>query len=155
MMHVDQRAPVVESGQVEIAAGIGAVWQVLSAIERWPEWYPGVHDVLLRGALAEGTRFTWKVGRVAIASTLLEVEPPRFIAWRGTMLGIRGVHVWRLDRATCGTMVTTEESWDGLIPRLLRGRSRRTLGQATQSALRELKSHLEKAQPGFSAEARV
>jgi hypothetical protein len=147
MMPVNQKAPVVESGRVEVAAGMEAVWQTLAAVERWPEWNPDIRDVLLRGPLAEGSTFTWRFGRIAIASRLLEVEPPRFIAWRGTMLGITGVHVWRLDRTAGGTVVTTEESWDGLLPRLLRGRCRRMLRDALVSWLAHLKQRIEGQQP--------
>jgi hypothetical protein len=143
MMPVNEKAPIVESGQVWIGAGLPTVWGVLTAIERWPEWYPSVHDVSLEGPLLDGTVFRWMHGRAAIRSMLLEVEPPRFIAWRGTLPGISAVHVWRLDRAVGGTMVTTEESWQGLLPLVLRRRCRRALRQATASALQGLRQQAE------------
>ena len=146
-MPVDQKAPVVETGQVKVAAGMEAVWRVLTAVERWPEWNPDIRDVRLRGRLEEGTTFTWRSGPGTITSTLLEVEPPRFIAWMGVMLGIKAVHVWRLDRTAGGTMVTTEESWDGPVPWVFRGRSRRMLRDAINSGLEHLKERLERQQP--------
>lgn len=123
-MPVDQKAPVVESGRVEVAAGIEAVWQVLAAVEHWLEWNP---DIARRPT-----------------STLLEVEAPRFMAWERSSRGIKTVHVWRLDRTAGGTMVTTEESWEGLIPRTLRGRSHAVLQRAIQSSLAHLKTHMER-----------
>lgn len=143
MMPVNQRAPVVEAARVEVAAGMEAVWQVLTAIERWPEWNPDIREARLQGPLAEGTSFSWRLGRIVVTSTLLEVESPRFLAWRGAMLGIKGVHVWRLDRTGGGTMVTTEESWDGLLPWLVRGRSRHMLRKGLGSWLDHLKKRLE------------
>jgi hypothetical protein len=143
VIHVRHDAPVVESAQIEVRADIAAVWRVLSDISRWPAWNPDVRDVRLHGEVAEGDTFKWKAGAIPVNSTLLEVEPPRFIAWSGTMLGVQAVHVWRLDRSAHGTMVTTEESWKGLIPWLFHARSRRTLRQALESGLLHLKTHLE------------
>ena len=121
-MPVNQKAPVVESGRLEVAAGIEAVWQVLVAVERWPEWNP---DLTRRPT-----------------ATLLEVEPPRFIAWKGSTLGIKAVHAWRLDRTGGGTMVTTEESWEGAVPHLSRGLTRAQLQRAIQLDLACLKKRI-------------
>lgn len=121
---MNQKAPVVETGQVEVAAEIEAVWQLLAAVERSPEWNP---DIARRPT-----------------SMLLEVEAPRFMAWERSSRGIKTVHVWRLDRTAGGTMVTTEESWEGLIPRLLGGRSHALLERAIQSDLAHVKTHMER-----------
>jgi hypothetical protein len=42
------------------------------------------------------------------------------------------------------TVVHTEESWDGLVARLLRGRMQRTLKSSIDAGLRYLKAEVEK-----------
>ena len=79
-MTINERAPVVAAGEIEIAANPQIVWDVLTAIDRWPSWNPDVKAVSVSGAVAEGTDFRWKSGTGTITSTIWRVEPPRLIA---------------------------------------------------------------------------
>ena len=114
-MKVNENAPAVSSAEVEVAADPEVVWEVLTAIEAWPSWNPDVTSASLEGELAEGSRFRWKAGRATITSTLQRVEPPRLIAWTGKTLGLRAIHVWRLEAHGAGTFVSTAESWEGPV----------------------------------------
>lgn len=75
-MEVNQGAPVVASGQIDVNAGTGTVWQVISATGAWPSWNPAVKSASLNGPLAVGTRFWWNAGPGTINSTLQQVEGP-------------------------------------------------------------------------------
>ena len=55
------------------------------------------------------------------------MDAPGRIAWTGSTFGTRAVDVFRLEDHDGGTLVTEEESWDGLLARLFRARMRRTL----------------------------
>jgi hypothetical protein len=143
-MDVDRTAPAVERGQLEVSASPGVVWSVLADIGSWPQWNPEVRSVSIEGPLVAGTRFRWRSGPGTIASTLREVDPPNEIASEGSSFGIRAVHVWRLVATGNGTLVTTEESWRGLLPRLLGQRAKRMLHQAIETGLGHLKAEAER-----------
>lgn len=142
-LQINKSAPVTYTGSIEIQAPIGTVWGMLSDIERWPTWNPTVTAATLHGELKPGTIFVWKAGPGTVTSQLQAVEPERLIGWTGKTMGIRAVHIWRLETMGDSTKVTSEESWDGLLAHLLKGYSLKTLTQSTTSALELLKTAAE------------
>jgi len=50
---INEQAPVVGRGEIEIAAAPELVWDVLTAIDRWPSWNPQVKSMDMQGGLAE------------------------------------------------------------------------------------------------------
>ena len=96
-----------------VEAPIRRVWEVIYAIERWPEWWPGVERVteLHHGdGAGEGTtyRHVWR-SRIPYAVefevTVRRVEPPHLIEAdaRG---GLEGTGTFRLFESPLGTAVT-------------------------------------------------
>jgi uncharacterized protein YndB with AHSA1/START domain len=146
-LETNGEAPVVTATEIEIAASPEAVWEVLTAVERWPSWNREVKSMTIEGSVAPGTVFRWKAGPGTITSTIQEVAPPREIAWTGKTLGIKAIHVWHLDRQNGRTLVRTAESYEGLVARLFRGSLQKTLDRALADGLRYLKDEVE-AQPG-------
>lgn len=142
-MDMDRSAPAIASGEIEIAADRQAVWDLLTDVERWPEWQPKVRSVELDGAFAPGAAFRWKPGPMTITSTVKEVDPPIEVGWTGTTFGIQAVHVWRLEASGAGTSVATEESWDGWLVRALKGPMAKSLQKEIDSALENLKAAAE------------
>jgi uncharacterized protein YndB with AHSA1/START domain len=140
---INEEAPAVGTSEIEIAAPPATVWDVLTAIERWPSWNPDVKSMSMEGPFAEGSVFRWKAGPGTITSTIRRVEPPRLIAWTGTTLGIKAIHFYRLEPRDGKTFVRTEESYEGLVARLLRGPLRKTLDRALADGLRYLKNEAE------------
>lgn len=143
-MQVDERAPVRAAREIEIAAAPETVWEVLTRFARWPSWNPDVTSMQAPETVAPGTEFTWTAGGVTIRSTVREVERPRRIGWRGKTVGTSATHVWRLTPRDGGTLVTTEESFAGWLPRLLRRRMQRTLDQSLEQGVRHLKAEAER-----------
>ena len=141
---VDKGAPVYATSEIDIAASPEIVWDVMSAIDDWPQWNPDVKEARLEGPVAEGSTFRWKAGPGRIRSTLVVVDPPRAIGWTGTTLGIRAGHVWGLEPKDRGCAVTTEESWDGPLVRLFRRWSQRTVEKALRDGLAHLRSEAER-----------
>jgi uncharacterized protein YndB with AHSA1/START domain len=137
-------APVVSSAEGLIEAPIERVWAVLIAIEEWPAWNPDVKAATLDGPVAEGSTFRWKAGPGTITSRIEQVAAPRLIAWSGRTLGIQAWHVWRLAAEAGGTRVRTEESYDGLVARVLRRPLRKTLDRALADGVRHLQAEAEK-----------
>jgi hypothetical protein len=140
----DPRAPVSGAREIAISADSETVWDVLAGIDHWPAWNPDVKWVSIEGDVVEGTRFRWKSGSGTLTSTLRRVNRPRLIAWTGRIFGIDAVHVWRFEPHDGGTLVRTEESFDGLVARILRRPLRKTLARALENGLRQLKVEAER-----------
>jgi hypothetical protein len=143
-VEIDANAPAVARGEIEVAAAPEVVWGVLTEISGWPDWNPDVKSASLEGPLAPGTQFRWKAGPGTISSTLQHVEPPHLVAWTGRTMGIDAVHVHRLEPRGEATLVRSEESWDGLLVRLLRRSLTRSLQNAVDSGLGHLKAEAER-----------
>ena len=143
-MAVNEQAPVVGKGEIEIAAAPEVVWDVLTTIDRWPSWNPQVKSMDMQGGLAEGTQFRWKAGPGTITSTIRRVEAPRLIAWTGKTFSINAIHEYRLEPRDGKTSVRTEESYEGLIARLFRGPLQKTLDEALEEGLGHLKAEAER-----------
>lgn len=146
-MEIKKDAHVVGKSEIEIDASPQAVWEVLTAFERWPSWNPDVKSMTLEGAIAPGSIFRWKAGPGTITSSIQQVEPPRLIAWTGRTMGIKAIHTWQLEPQNGTTLVRTQESYDGLVARLLRGSLQKTLDRALADGLGYLKAEVE-ARPG-------
>ena len=144
---IDESAPVVGRSEIEIATRPEVAWDVLTAIDRWPSWNPAVKSVSVEGGIDEGSEFRWKAGPGTITSTITHVEKPRRIAWTGTTFGLRATHVHTLEPSGGGTMVRSEESWDGLVVRVFPGRLRKMLDSNLRDGLRHLKAEAERVEP--------
>jgi hypothetical protein len=72
------------------------------------------------------------------------VNPPNEIAWTGKTMGISAIHVFRFEAREGGTLAGSEESWEGLIPSLLKGWSRKTLKKSIEDVLSHLKAESER-----------
>jgi hypothetical protein len=145
---VDRSAPAVASGSIEIEAPPEVVWDVLTNIEAWPSWNPEVRTATVDGELRPYATFRWKAGPGTITSTIQELDPPNRITWRGSTVGIRAIHVYRLEAGPSGTSVVSEESWAGLPVRLLRGFLGRQLQKSTDAGLQHLKREAERRSSG-------
>ena len=143
-MEIDHNAPATAEGELQISADPQTVCAVISAIDQWPSWNPDVKSVTLQGPVQPGTVFRWKSGPSSLTSTLQVVDPPTEIAWTGTTMGIKAVHVFRFQANDGGTLARSEESWEGLLASLLRGYSRKTLDKGIRSVLQHLKTEAER-----------
>ena len=82
---------------IEIAAPADRVWEVMSDVERWPDWTESVSGVELLdgGGLRPGQRARVRQPRLPVAIwTVQQVQPGRAFTWRSdaTGLGSLGEH---------------------------------------------------------------
>lgn len=138
-MQINPKSPIQYSASIEIKAPVDVVWSVMTDIEQWPSWNTDIKYAKLHGPLCNGTEFVWKSGPGTIRSTIGEIIPQKKMGWTGTTMGIRATHIWRLQPSKKGTLVTTEEAWDGVVARLFKPLSLRTLQGAVSSGLSMLK----------------
>jgi len=140
----ESRAPVEVRLEVDVAAPPARVWEVLTRFEAWPAWHRGVQFAVLRGELSRGSRLLWRADGMRIRSELQEVESSRVLGMSTRTLGGRGYHRWTLiPRDDGGTLVRSEEVWDGLGVRLLRRTLRRTLDVSRRAWLAALRERVE------------
>jgi len=137
--------PVRASAEITIDAEPQAVWRVLTDLAQWPDWNPGVTRVNVDGPVAVGTTFRWKTGPATIASTITTADAPSSIVWTGRTIGISAVHTWHFDEVQPGrTNVRSDETWVGMLPRLVPGRARRMLQNALTQGVEALKERVER-----------
>jgi uncharacterized protein YndB with AHSA1/START domain len=137
-------APVNSKREIEIAAPPEVVWDVLTGLAEWPRWNPEVKSMSFDGRLEPGSTFRWKAGPGTIVSTLEEVDPPRYVRWRGQTMSIAALHEYRLTPRDGGTRVETEETFSGLLARLMRGSLQKTLDSSLDQGLEHLKVESER-----------
>lgn len=136
--------PVRSSRSIQVAAPPEVVWDVLTGFADWPKWNPDVKSMSFDGPLEPGSTFRWKSGPGTIVSTLEEVDPPRRVRWRGRTMSIAALHEYRLEPRDGGTRVETEETFSGLLARLMRGSLQKTLDRALEQGLEQLKAEAER-----------
>jgi hypothetical protein len=137
-------APVRSRREIDVAATPDVVWEVLTDFDRWQEWNPEVKSMSFEGPLAPGAMFRWKAGPGTIVSTVEEIDRPRYIRWRGRTLSIAALHEWRFEGRDGGTHVETDESFSGMLARLLRGSLQKQLDRALEEGLEHLKREAER-----------
>jgi Polyketide cyclase / dehydrase and lipid transport len=144
---INESAPVVGWSEIEIGAPPEVAWNVLTAIGRWPDWNPAVKSVGFEEGIDIGSEFRWKAGPGTIWSTIQDVDAPRRIVWTGESFGVRAIHVHTFKPHAGGTLVRTEESYDGLVARIFRRRLKNTLDTTLDDELRHLKAEAERRGP--------
>jgi hypothetical protein len=144
MIKVNESAPVLARGEIKISADPETVWNVLTDIEEWPRWNLDVKNAFLDGEVSVGSKFKWKAGPGTITSTFQQVDRHKLLAWTGKTLGIKAIHVWKLESEEDKTVVRTEESWEGLIVGIMHGRMQKILDESTESGLQYLKVETER-----------
>ena len=143
MININNKAPAISRGMIEINATPETVWNVLTDINNWPRWNPDVKNVSFNGDVSVGSKFKWKAGPGNITSIFQEIERPKRLVWTGKTLGIKAIHVWKLAPNDNKTILNTEESWDGIIVNILHGWMQKTLDESTESGLKHLKDGIE------------
>lgn len=129
------------------------VWEVLSDLDRWPEWNPSIRSMYLQGPLREGARFDWNAGGLPVRSIVQQFEPDSRIAWTGRSPGIRARHLWHLSDEGPGTRIETAESFSGWLARCFPGTTKRVLNGALEQGIAALAREAERRAYGIRASA--
>lgn len=144
MIEVNSKAPILISGQIQIAAPPDKVWSILSDIDNWNTWLKMVSHSKLNGPLEPNTTFDWKAGGTRIHSRLHTVLPPQFIGWTGKAMNMLAIHNWKFVDNGKHTEVFVEESMEGWLARLFKSLLKKSLGKDMQLSLELLKETCEK-----------
>jgi uncharacterized protein YndB with AHSA1/START domain len=143
-MNIDPNALVITRDEIAIAAAPERVWELFTDVNAWPEWQSEISSGSLDGPLALGSTIIWSTAGLEIASTVGEFIPGERIVWSGLARGIMGIHVWTFAPADGGTLVHTEESWDGASVRPQIGVMQPALDRSIRFWLESLKAAAER-----------
>ena len=108
-----------------IAAPPEKVWEQFSDVDSWPSWIPA-----FRGAQwvdgepwKDGARLRMTMGMgpatMGVDVTIVNVDLPHSIAWTGRRFGVTSIHTWTFTPDRDGTIMTSDEVFDGPPPQLL------------------------------------
>ena len=102
------------------------IWDELAETAAWPAWKPFISRVSSpAGGFKPGARFTMSIRikgpwAVPVPVTILELDPPRKMAWTGGLPGLaRSVHSFVLEEADGRTEVISREEFTGALVGLM------------------------------------
>jgi len=99
-----------------------AAWNCLIDATDWPNWYTNAENVRIihkeKTVLDLGTKFRWKTFGMTITCLIEEFQPFERLAWSSESLGMSVYHAWLFETHSNGCRVTTEETQNGLIPKI-------------------------------------
>ena len=107
---------------IDIAAPADRVWEVMSDVERWPEWTASVTSVtrLTAGPFAIGTRVKIKQPKFPPAFwKVIQLEPGRSFTWESTAPGFRAVGQHSVQPISTGSRATLILDYQGLFGGLM------------------------------------
>ncbi len=107
-----------------IAAQPEKVWERFADVDSWPSWIP-----TFRGAQwvegepwTDGARLRMTMGigpaTLGVDVTIVNVDLPLSIAWTGRRFGVTSLHTWTFAPSGDGTLMTSDEVFDGPAPQL-------------------------------------
>lgn len=144
MRSINNNAPVKCSKSIIINADTDKVWGIMTNINGWAKWQSDISKPKLNGVLEAGSTFDWKTGGASIHSTLHTVEPMQQFGWTGKTFGMFAIHNWTLNSSDGHTIVSVDESMEGLLASLLRKSFNKNLEKGMQNWLELLKIECEK-----------
>lgn len=144
MKNINNNAAVKCSKTITINASREKVWQVITNINNWATWQTDISNPKLNGELKPESTIDWKTGGAKIHSTLHTVEPFKQFGWTGKTFGLFAIHNWTLTENNGQTIVSVEESMEGLLANLFKKSFNKNLEIGMQKWLDLLKQECEK-----------
>ncbi|MGD1947261.1 MAG: SRPBCC family protein [Croceivirga sp.] len=120
-----KNCPVHARNEIAINAPVKDVWNWLIHVNTWPDWYPNSSNIKIlnqrNGMLAADTQFKWRTFNTNITSTMKKYQPYEQLAWEAKGFGIHAYHGWLIVPKENSVQVITEETQNGLLPKLFGG----------------------------------
>lgn len=110
---INKDAHITDRQSIIINCPIERVWELMVNVQQWPEWN---HDIKVdKFTTTESEEpFKWQIKGQSIRSTFQKVDPPYTLSWTSKSQLFKAVNVWKLERAGDQTIVSAEESIQGL-----------------------------------------
>lgn len=139
--------------EIQIAAPIDKVWQVLTGFDLWKDWNPMVNsasgsatpnskvDIIMRGPDGKDA--------MKYQATVLEANSPKSFRWRATMMSgliFTNDRVFELREENGGTVLINKEEFSGLMVPLFWNKMSLFVVPMLEEMNKALKSKLEDQQ---------
>ncbi len=110
---INKYANITDRQSIIINCPIEKVWELLANVQAWPEWN---HDIKVDKftSMENDEPLKWQIKGQSIKSSFQKVDPPYTLAWTSRSQMFKAVNVWKLERAGDQTIVSAEESIQGL-----------------------------------------
>jgi len=141
---IHQDAPVITRKSITINAPLIKVWKIFTDVDHWSSWQKEIKNPKINGEFKEGTTFDWKTNGLTITSTLQTVEVNKMVGWSGPAFGAFAIHTWYFTEQNGQTTIRVEESMEGWLVKLLKGKFQSGLDKSIDSWLRYLKEESER-----------
>lgn len=113
---IDEQAPIKTRSEIEIAAPIEQVWQLLTDLTEWPTIDPAFRNVRLTAPLAVDADFSFELHHFPIRAKFAKIAPYHELVWTGLSLWFKAVDVHQLEMLANGnTRLVIAESFAGVL----------------------------------------
>ena len=108
--------------EIHISAPIEQVWRVLTDFDHWKDWNPMVNQASGTASVPSKLKLTMRgldsKDAMKYEPIVLEVDPPKYLRWRATMMSgfmFTNDRVFELQEENGGTEVINREEFSGLM----------------------------------------
>ena len=121
--YIPRKSAVHARNELFIPASSSSIWFWLTNASTWPDWYANSSNMVItvsdeNGHLKNESRFTWRTFNTNIQSEIQEFEVNKKLAWIAKGSGLLAYHSWLIIEKEGGCLVITEETQQGILPRL-------------------------------------
>jgi len=143
--NINNNAPLKYCKTILINSSPEKIWEVITDINQWTSWETDIKNPKINGHLKPNTVFDFKINRVKIRSKIHTVEPFHHFGWTAKFFGMYIIHNMTLTETKGQTLVSDDESLEGVIVRLFKKLFDKKLEKNKQNWLEQLKKECEKS----------
>ena len=140
------------TSSVTIDRPVAEVWQLASAVERWPEWMNGLDSARLAdgGTLAARKKVVFHTRGADRESEVLSCEPPHELVLASRQAGFYAIYRYRFAESAATTSVQLEAECEasGLLSKLMAPMVRRLIAKTDRGQPQALKALIESGTAG-------
>jgi hypothetical protein len=129
--------------EIDIEATPEKVWEVLTALDQYPEWNPFLHHAIGKAELGAKVEVIFKFGSkdMTLHCTVTKVEPNHVLGWKyhiGLPFLYQGEHIFTLESAGDNLVhFSDKEIFTGLLVPFLVNENDKVGFEAMDQALKE------------------
>ena len=138
---INENASIRDRQSTIINASIEYVWELLTDVPQWSSWNADLRNITA-GKVEVGSTFQCTLRHTHLACTFQAVVNHSLLTWTGKGKFVKVIFVWSLEPSDQQTIITVEQSVEGLVIPILTNQSR--LHDVLVDWLQKLKATAEK-----------